>query len=64
MIRVNIPSRRGHDPQQLELLDGRKMISNHLQKGWIASINGRAIPDVNNIQNGDVVNLHPGIMGG
>lgn len=64
MIKVNIPSKRGHETQITTVLDGRSLISNHLQKGWLASINGRQIRDPQAVQESDEVNLYPPIMGG
>ncbi len=64
MIKINIPSKRGHETQMLPLIDGRSLISNHLQKGWLASINGKQTSDVQTIQESDEVNLFPPITGG
>lgn len=64
VIRINIPSTKGHTQLPLETLDGQRMVSDHLQMGWIASINGRQIRDSQTIRDNDEVNLYPPIAGG
>ena len=64
MIRINIPSRLGHETQRLEVLDAQALVSEHLQKGWLASINEKQITNPQQRPDLDEVNLYPPITGG
>ena len=64
MIKINIPSEKGHEQEILPLLDGQKLISNYLQRGWIGTINKKQIQDVRTVQEEDEVTLYPRIAGG
>lgn len=61
---MRIPSKKGHELLTLSLQEAQHLVTEKLQQGWIATLNGKAIRTTDEIKDDSELSVYPPIAGG